>query len=54
MAEESQFEKTVEQYSTVFAEQMRSQVESDLADRLASALKKGSYNLFMRVQKNNK
>ena len=54
MREDSQFESTLEQYSTVFAEHMRNQVHLDLTERLALAWQKGSHNLFRRVQQNNK
>ena len=33
---------------------MRNQVNIDLGERLANALKGGSHNLFRRVQQNNK
>lgn len=52
--EDSQFDDTLQTYSTVFAEHMRNQVNVDLADRLALAIQKGSHNLFRRVQQNNK
>lgn len=52
--ENSQFEKTLGRFSSVFSEHMRKQVVPELSQRFAQAIQKASYSFFRRLQQNNK
>ena len=46
--ENSKFYETLEQFSAVFAEHMRNQVNQDLGEKLALSIQKGSQSIFRR------
>ena len=52
--ENSRFDETLSQFSALFAEQMKNQLNADLSNQLASAIQKGAHSYFRRVQANNK